>query len=215
MEKERGAKVIALIALVVGVIGLSVGFAGWTAQLTISGTQAEISAGSGSAGAELFGDLIEVSDVSCADKSATATVQSVGTATAHSWSGTKVTLTKQGDYVECTAKVTNGSNYTAYLDDIKILNSIQCSGTGQNVQNACDALKLTVTGTGSGTGAKDSIATVQASSISNALSISGNPIEPTKEGTIKLKIEYFGSAISDTDFIATIPSVTFDYSTVD
>lgn len=208
MEKERGAKAIALVALVVAILGLSIGFSGWTAQLSISDTQANIGGG---ADADSFANLIAVSNVSCNDKSTDATVENVGSASAHSWTGTRVGLTKTGDYVTCTATVTNSSEFTAYLDDIKIAGSIQCSGAGQNVQAACDALKLTVTGHGT----KDSTATAQADSVTNALNISENSIAAEGTGTISLKVEYAGSALSDTDFVATIPSITFDYSTVD
>jgi len=210
MEKERGAKLIALVALFVAILGLSIGFAGWTAQLTISGTSAGVSGGA-DAGADSFANLITVSNVSCDDKTESAIVENVGSASAHSWTGTKVGLTKTGDYVACTATVTNSSDFIAYLDDVKIAGSIQCEGAGQNVQAACDALKLTVTGHGT----KDSTATAQATTITNATDISDNFIDADSTGTITLKLEYLGAAVSDTDFTATIPSITFDYSTVD
>ena len=38
MEKDRGYKIIALVALIVAVIGLSFGYAAWSTTLTINGT---------------------------------------------------------------------------------------------------------------------------------------------------------------------------------
>lgn len=38
MEKERGFKVIALVALIVAIVGLSFGYAAWTTTLTINGS---------------------------------------------------------------------------------------------------------------------------------------------------------------------------------
>ena len=38
MEKERGAKVIAIVALLIAVVGLTVGYAAYSSTLTINGT---------------------------------------------------------------------------------------------------------------------------------------------------------------------------------
>ena len=38
MEKERGAKLIAVIALLVAVAGLTIGYAAYSSTLTINGT---------------------------------------------------------------------------------------------------------------------------------------------------------------------------------
>jgi len=210
MEKERGSKVIAVVALVVAVVGLSIGFAGWTAQLTISDTQANIAANT-SAGEEQFGSKLTVSGINCDDVDGQAAVTAVGTADGDTWSGTRVSLKGTGDAVTCTATVSNGSDYTAYLDDINITNSIACSGTGQNVQNACAALKLTVTGVGS----KTDTATAQGTTITNANGITGNSIAAGANGSITMKVEYQGTAVADSDFVATIPTITYDYSTID
>ena len=38
MEKERGAKIIAIVALLIAVVGLTVGYAAYSSTLTINGT---------------------------------------------------------------------------------------------------------------------------------------------------------------------------------
>ena len=209
MEKERGTKIIAIVALVVAVIGVSVGFAAWSATLTISGAEATVKQGSNDAA---FKEKLTITGVSCDETTGGATVENVGTFTSgYAWTGVKATLTKPNDSVTCTATVTNASDYDAYFENITIASQVSCNGTGQNVSNVCKLLKLTATGVGT----SSSSATALDTAITNQSDIAGNYIGSGETGTLSFELEYTGTAVSDSDFTVTIPIMTFDFSTID
>jgi len=208
MERERSTKIIAIMALGIAVIGLSVGFASWSANLDITDSEASVSKGNNDAE---FKEKLKITAVDCETVEGSGTATSTGTFTDYNWTGAKISLTKQGDSVTCKATVSNESDFKAYFSDITIGSSLECVGEGQNVDAACNALELTVTGQGSGT----STATAKGTTITNATDIESNYIDTEETGTISFKLEYKDNVISDTDFKVTIPTMDFDFSTVD
>lgn len=209
MEKTRSTKIIAIAALVVAIVGVSVGFAAWSSTLTISSAEATVKQGSNDAA---FKEKLTITAVSCDETSGSASVENVGTFTSgYAWTGVKATLTKPNDSVTCTATVTNASDYDAYFENITIASQLSCSGIGQNVNNVCKLLRLTATGEGNSSNS----ATVLDTTITNQTDIEGNYIEAGEIGKLSFKLEYTGSEVSDSDFTVIIPTMTFDFSTVD
>ena len=219
MEKNRASRIIAVVTLCVALLGVSVGFAAWSTTLVISGAKTNVSQGDEAAS---FTNLLTFGTPTCTPSGEGATATSVGSldSAKHTWSGATVSLSKPGDYVTCTSTVSNASAFIAYIKGIDIANAITCSNTtsGQAVTGACNSLKLTVT---ANAGSKTSTATAQGSTVTDATGITGSGI-PAKTGstpgtgTISFKIEYVsGGTISDADFTATLPTMTFSISTLD
>ena len=218
MEKNRITKIIAIVALCVALLSVTIGFAAWSATLVINETSASISRGNEDTA---FVNLITFGTPTCTPNSG-ASVQSSGTldAASQTWTGASVTLSAPGQFVTCTSTVSNASSFIAYIKSINISNRINCTNTtsGQSVSSACDSLKLSVSATAN---SKTSTATAQGNTVTDALGITGSGI-PAKNGsnngtgTISFTIEYVsGGTVSDADFTATIPSMTFVLSTLD
>ena len=214
MERTRSTKMIAIVALVFAVIGVSVGFAAFSTTLNISDAQALV--GSNAGNNEAFKNSLKIKSVSCTQTAEEGAAIGNISSDGFSWTGAQVTLSKPNDTVTCTAVVENTSEFDAYLTGVSIAGSITCDGTGNNVANACNSLKLTATGKGSGSDAVSSSATARGTTITNNTTITGNKIVKTNgQGSISFTVLYEGTSVSDGDFTATLPAITFSYSTVD
>ena len=126
MEKERSSKVIAIVALLVGVVGLSLGFAAFSNSLTISS----------SAKVEPTGETFDVDFSSSSSETLTDAVQGVSTpstvvatdATINNTgnptiSGLGATFTEPGQSVTYTFYARNTGEYKAYLNSITFKNA--------------------------------------------------------------------------------------------
>ncbi len=160
MEKDRSSKIIAIIALVIGVIGLSIGFAAFSSTLTIS-QSAEVNPD-----ASRFKVLFSSSEDTLQTSEVEGKVSGVNQATAQSASinndsasspsitGLKATFKDPGDSVTYTFYVTNQGDYKAYLKTITFDNvtdgssNKECSAkegtTEALVKKACDSIELSI-----------------------------------------------------------------------
>ena len=145
MEKNNNYKILTVVALFVAVLALAVGFAAYSATLTITNPSAVVT------GDQFSPYVLYTGTPSCV-ASGNATVISEGTLNNKNWTGVSLRMEKPGDSVTCTESVQNGSLLTAYLESIKASKAIECVsyGTGEddgnpttNFQSACDGMKLT------------------------------------------------------------------------
>lgn len=228
MEKDRVLRMVSVVALVVAVLGVTIGFAAWSATLKIMGVQTSVGAGQDD---EVFKNKIQFTNVTCAASgSATAADTGYGSisGTGFVWENAAVGLTKQGDSVTCTGTISNSSKYIAYFSSIEIGTSnnfeIGCDFTdstgSQGLAAACDALKLSAWIADDTT----NVASIQGSTATNRIKsgITGltipaatgtSPVTPGTN-TVKFKIEYAGSDVADGPFTATLPDITFGLSSV-
>ena len=109
--KNSNSKVIAVIALVLAVVGLSIGFAALQTQLTINGT-AEVTGGSKWDVKFVTGSLNKVETGSATGTDPTVAATSI--------TGLKATLLKPGDKVTYYFQVTNAGSFDAKIDSITI-----------------------------------------------------------------------------------------------
>ena len=120
MEKNNG-KIIAIVALIVAVVALSVGFAAFADQLTIDGN-ATVKQGANAFDDQTNGLAYLSSSPACVitntQTSVATSPYSQGTASGDTWSGISVPLTTDNPSVTCTATVENRTAYTAYLRGI-------------------------------------------------------------------------------------------------
>lgn len=163
MEKERSTKIIAIIALVIAVIGLSIGFAAYTRNLEI--TDLEGSVNPGAMDLDVFfdndqekdNDLAVVKGVgtaSVADETgATITNSDLNSGSNPTISGFRAKFTQKGQSVKYTFYVYNNSPYNAYLESVnftgnaphKTCVAIDTENTNDvNVQNACEDITLSL-----------------------------------------------------------------------
>ena len=206
MEKEKSFKIIAIVGLVVAVVGLAVGFAAFSATLTINSFEATAKAGSGE---EQFASKVSFdNDAACTPTGSATAV--AGSATDHTWSGISATFTKPGETVTCEATVKNESAYTAYLNKISTEDVIKCTGSAQNLDAVCSNMSMVIS-------SGDDEATLSTTAKANNAAITGNTIAPTT-GTKKVKfvLTYAADgAIPDADVTVSIPTIDFLYDTAD
>ena len=213
MEKNNG-KVIAVVALVVAVVALSVGFAAFTDALNISGN-ASIAKPEDTVFAPNFG--YKAGSMQCRNTATSATVTSAGTVSGNTWSGISVPLSMDQKSVTCTAVVENASSYDAYLKSITASTALGCDSTGTDAATNKAAVCANVQ------------ASVQVGeTATNKLTINTTSTELTKTGlsqtvpkkatnngevTVTVVIEYTGTETPDGDITITLPEITHSYST--
>ena len=219
MEKDRGTRVIAIVALLVGVVGLSIGFAAFSNTLTISST-AEVtpdpnkfnvdftSASSG----EVSTDPIQPATKNPTTLvAANGTIDNSGNPTV---TGLHATFTEPGQSVVYNFWAKNIGEYIAYLKSITIANATgaesykKCTaktGTTQAlVDTACEGISMTVK-VGSEAATSSSIAT-----------ITGHNLAKGGFDPITVTISYAeGSGVADGDFDVAFGDITLTYSSVD
>ncbi len=215
MEKNNG-KIIAIVALVVAVVALSVGFAAFADTLTIDGqATAESQANpfddstnglaykSGSAKCFVTGDANETA-IAGAD---------AGTASGDTWSGISVPLTATNPSVTCTAVVENKTSYTAYLRNIYTTAGLTCGSSGANAttnaNNVCAGASVEVQ-IGSVAADKITITNAQTSNTGTTGSIAAT----NGTATVTVKITYNPEALTDEDVTITLPTISHDYASV-
>ena len=215
MEKNNN-KVIAVVALFIAVIALAVGFATYSATLTISSHDVSV-------GSDTFSPNLnyKASSMSCAVKSEGATVTSAGSVSGTAWSGVQLILSQPGDYVTCTATVENTSQFDAYLFEINTASALSCEAKASSenpattgVSEACSAMELSIT-----QGSASATATSQTAASNN--SITGVKIDKISgstagEGNVSFTIRYNANGTqANGDFIVHVPQVNLIYKTED
>lgn len=194
MEKERGAKVIAIVALLIAVVGLTVGYAAYSSTLTINGT-ATVDPASWKVnfdyknGNSLTGTI-----------KGHATENTAPTLEDTTISGFDVTLTAPGDSVTYNFLIKNSGTLNAKLANFT-MGTLTCApNASSNISQAdatklCGELKYTLTY------ADDSTITT------------GTPLNSNDSKELKLKLEWpSASTLSVSDDVkVTIGTTTFVY----
>ena len=218
MENNKSGKVIAIAALVVAVVALSVGFAAFADTLTIENASAGVNASSANAfdaGDNQANGLRYTGTPTCvktSDQSAVTGVQVGSFSTPDTWTGISVPLGNTTNSVTCTATVTNSSSYISHITGFSTTTGLSCSSSGANaaanISNVC--ANTTVTASISDGTHTD---TMTISAGNTAASSSTNTVEIAANGsaTVTLVIAYT-EAVTDNDVNITIPTITHTYS---
>ena len=218
MEKNNNGKVVAIVALVVAVVALSVGFAAFADQLTIDGSATVKGANAFDA---TTGNGLEYLSTSpechATDDSSSVTTSpyTAGGASGDTWSGISVPLTTAHPSVTCTATVQNNTAYLAHLTGIATTTGISCvsSGTNKttNETNICGATTVTVQ-VGSVATDKIEFGTSSASNTSTTGTIAAKNGSTPGTATVTVIIAYTNTAVADEDVVVTLPTITHSYS---
>ena len=233
MEKDRGAKIIAIIALLVGIVGLSVGFAAMTANLKITSSAAVTPAATdfkvqfSTTESTVSGETGTV-NTSNTSGGATGDAATFTNGNAESTlSGVKANFTEPGQSVTYSLYGVNAGKYVAYLNSITFDN--YSSG---NAFKVCtpgnETTASTVNATAPETAACDGISlkisvgsltdvTPETSGISSISSHSLAPLgEANNSEIITVTITYEANAKrADGDFTVNFGDITLRYDAVD
>ena len=217
MERNRTGQVIAIVALIVGVVGLSVGFAAFSNTLTIK-SSATVTPDS-----SIFNvDFSDVSTKVLADpvtpvvtpNTLVATEAAIDNTGSPTISNISATFTEPGQKAVYTFYAYNAGELDAYLKSIAFANAtggsttkVCTAATGTTdslVQEACNGITLSVQ-VGS-----------QAATTGSVSSITGHKLEKAKADTVVVTLEYAeNSSSADGDFTVAFGDVTLNYSSVD
>ena len=210
MEKNN-SKIIAVAALVVAVIGLSIGFAAFAATLTIENISATMTADN-----QFTANVnYKSATTNCYVTGTSASISgsySEGTASGKLWNGISVPLTMSQKSVTCEAQIENSSAYRAALNTISFGGTMSCqsvaaSGTegyATNASTICDNTSVTVS---TGSASK----TFTNASHDSLTGITNTSIASSGSATVYVTIAYNSNVAADGDVSITIPTISLEY----
>ena len=219
-NRDNTFRVVAIVGLIIGAMGLAIGFAAFNATLTIQ-SAADVTPSSSALD-------IAFSTVNNAKTSGTITPSTVGTgvtaadatitAAGTTISGLDAHFKAPGDSVEYSFYVYNASAYVAYLNSVSYANATggssfkKCTaGTGTTqsyVDGACNGISVTVAVGATGS----QYSTNQ--SVSGGTTINHSLAATTGEA-VTVTITYAsGSSQADGDFEVAFGDITLGYSSV-
>lgn len=196
MEKERGAKVIAIVALLIAVVGLTVGYAAYSSTLTINGT-ANVDPASWKVN---FG--YKTGDSLTGTINGHATENTAPTLADTTISGFDVTLKAPGDSVTYNFLIKNSGTLNARLANFT-MGTLTCAPnegskiSPEDATKLCGELKYTLTYAGAG----------------GSTITTGDILNPNNSKELELKLEWpSASTLSVSDDVkVTIGTTTFVY----
>ena len=208
MEKQRQTKVLSILALVAGVLGLTLGFAAFSNTLIIS-SSANVKPDSSS-----FSVVFSSSGSTLAQAAITAVGNpSTVTGADATISGTKITglkanFTEPGQTITYSFYAHNAGSYLAYLRSVDFGTAQTCVKTASTttdslVTAACDdiSVKVSVNGT---------------EYTANNDTISGHSLATTGFEPVVVTITYAANGDrADGEFNVTFGDITLEYSSVD
>lgn len=216
MERRDKTKLIAVIALVVAIVGLSVGFAAFSNVLTIKSSAAVNPTNTFSVVFSSSNTALETNPVSAVT---TEGVQSTTDATISNGSSPTIsnlsaTFTEPGQKATYTFYAHNNGEYIAYLNSItyanlaeKTTNKVCTKGTNTTdslVQAACNDIVVKLK------------AGSEEETTGSVANISGHSLIKTAYEPIVVTIEYLADgARADGDFTVAFGDITLDYSSAD
>ena len=209
MQKQRPIKMLLIVALLLAISAMTLGFAAFSTTLNISSSasitpsSADFAVKFSTSQTSLVTDAVEPSSKTAG---ITTTNGTIVNSVSPTLSNLSASFTSPGQYVEYTVYVRNEGEYTAYLNNINYLGDKTCiatSGTTESlVQSACDSINITVT--------------IGSTTYDYTTPIT---IHTLKSGTgekIKIRLEYDeNGTYVDGQFRITFPSISLVYSTVD
>lgn len=223
MERDRSSKVIAIVALLVAVVGVSVGFVALGRDLTIT-SEANVSPENNlivlfsSDDAEqktepVVGKVIDSTITEGETSAATAENASISGTTI---SNLEANFTKPGQTVTYEFYAHNAGSFAAYLTDImfedaatekKKVCTPATGTTAEYANNACEDIKIEVS-VGEGSSLEEATTTVPG--------IAGHELGMNSFEKVVVTISYpTGSDVADGDFSVKFGDITLRYSSID
>ena len=209
MEKDRKIKIISIVALVLAVCGMSLGFAAFSTSLKLSSSamvtpdDATFSVKFSTNKDELVVDDVVPSEIS---SGLTASNGVIDNSAAPTLKNLSVEFTTPGQYVEYTIYARNEGEYIAYLNNVYFDGQKKCSadeGVEKSlVDSACSAINLLVY--------------VNGEEYTDTTEISGHSLAKGAGDEVKIRISYDESGQAMTDaFNIKFGNIAMIYSTID
>ena len=213
MNYSKGYKALAIVALVLGIAGVSLGYAAFSNTLTIS-SSAEVKPDASSFNVDFSSSssAVETDNITpTLNKNVegfTATDATIDNTTDPTVSNLKATFTEPGQSATYTFYAYNAGKYVAYLNSIVFQGSKTCTaktGTTQAlVDTACTGITISAK-VGSESATTTSVA-----------SLTGHSLAIDAAEQVIVTITYAdGSGQADGDFDVTLPSIVLTYDSVD
>ncbi len=213
MNDNKGYRIIALVALLLGVAGVTLGYAAFSNTLTIS-SSAEVTPDPSTFNVDFStSDSAVVANaitptLSPASNGPTGTNATINNTNAPTVSNIKATFTEPGQEVTYSFYAYNAGEYIAYLNSISFVGNKTCTadtGTTQALVNtACTGISLSVR-VGS-----------EAETTTDVTSISSHSLGINNGEAVIVKISYDSNAgRADGDFDVTLPDIVLTYDSVD
>jgi len=213
MNDGKGYKIITIIALILGVVGVTLGYSAFSSTLTISSSvEVKPDATTFNVDFSSSNQRVEANDITpTLNKTVTgftATDATINNTSNPVISNLKATFTEPGQTVTYSFYSYNAGKYVAYLNSIVFEGTKTCTakeGTSQAlVDSACNGISLTIK-----VGSESATSTSLASITSHTLGIGASE-------EIIVTISYAdGSALADGDFDVSLPDVVLTYDSVD
>lgn len=223
MQRERSTKIIAVVALLIAVVGLSIGFAAYDATLNINNTTATVTGSSenfkvllsnnnSSSGTEA--DVVIDDVASSVEGGATAVLEDDASMTSDTISGLSANFNKPGQSVSYTFYAHNAGAVYAYLNAITFANVADANSTkvctpgagtdAASVAAACEGISISV-----------KVGTDAARSESDA-DINNHGLAKGTPESVVVTIDYAtGSSAADGDFSVKFGNIQLLYKSVD
>ena len=216
MERNRGSKIIAVVALVVAVFGLTLGFAAFSNTLTIS-SSAYVSPSSENFKIGFSKSATNASETgSLAGSPTGAATAGSATLSGTTVSGIKANLTTPGESVSYTFYVHNTGEYDTFLNSITFENV-----AGGSAPKTCTAVDPTKTTAALVSAACEDISVSvkvgnDAAVAGSVASVTGHSLLKTKNETVVVTISYASDGDrADGDFNVAFGDLKLVYGTVD
>ncbi len=213
MNYNKGYKALAIAALLLGIVGVSLGYAAFSNTLTIS-SSAEVKPDASSFNVDFSSSssAVETDNITpTLNKNVdgfTATAATIDNTSDPTVSNLKATFTEPGQSATYTFYAYNAGKYVAYLNSIVFQGSKTCTaktGTTQAlVDTACTGITLSAK-----VGSESATTTSVASLTSHSLATDA------AEQVIVTITYADGSGQADGDFDVTLPSIVLTYDSVD
>lgn len=207
MERKRKVKIIIMIALMVTIAGMSLGFAAFSASLNVS------SSASVTPDSSTFNVVFSSNSSSQASSAITGVGINGATSNAATISGTSISglqanFTEPGQVVTYTFYAHNVGEYEAYLETVDFGTGKMCASNGDAtaslVNNACNGIYMNV-----------KIGADLFPQTKGVQSVSGHALAKGAYEKIEVVISYAsGAARADGDFTVSFDNIDLTYSTV-
>ena len=206
---KKGNQKLQIIALIVAIVGLGIGFAAFSNTLTIS-QSATVTPDSGNfkvvftktSGTEDTGAIVPTKSVN----TLTATNGTIDQTNKLTLTNLGVTFTDPGQYVEYNLYVYNAGAYIAHLNSVTYRGTKSCTpanNTVNYVDQACQSISMTV---------KIGSTTTYSQTTQD---ITGQSLNPGASTPVKIRIEYASNGVrADGPFTVSFPDVSLYYVTV-
>lgn len=209
---NRNSRIVTIIALVIGVLALTIGFAAFTQTLSINNSAAEVKPSNSLNVHFPTSGTVTPTVVGTGVSGASLTLNNGTTIT-----GLKGNFNAPGQSVTYNTTIINDSSYAAYLTAVTFSkSSASCSpltgssnpASSSTLTAVCGNMKMHVTVGSSGSYLVNDATSTQAT-------IAGKSIAAGSSVPVVVKLEYTGSAVPDGDFSVDFGNISFAFNSTD